>query len=563
MKKILTILLVLTMVCSMTACNKTEETGGGEISGHVTIGTPNFNGDFINGWGNNSYDGSIRKFVFGGASNSPAGLMTNNIKGEIVLNSITESREISDNGLVHTFKLKPDLVYSDGTPLTAEDVVFTYEFYLDATAITEAGGSTNYPEYLEKIEKVDDLTIKFTLLDKYYATDSLMFIENILSKDWAMKDKPEDKTIQQHVKDSLINNPLGYGPYKIVEYKENQYIKLTVNDKFIGDVDGDKPKIKDVIVKVISDETKLDELLTANIDVLPGSVKAENIDAVKADDKFSYCNYPRQGYGHLTFHSDFAPVNHKEVRQAISYTIDRKIFREAFLGKYSISTEGPYTLNYWMIDQEWVDNNLHKYTANKEKVDEILSGAGWAKGSDGIWAKGDEKLEIEVLVPNQDWADCLNLTIGKTGEEYGIKFNVALIDWAIFLNHYYGKEISDINERKYHMFALASTPAIVFDGYSSWHSDNVANPWGSSISANSARFVNDKNDELLMTMRTAENDDVYQEAYREWVKLTNEEMPILPLYSNDYHDLYNKRIKGFETNAFWDWVPALIKCTVK
>lgn len=590
MKKILTLFLVLTLIVSFTACSKKaeetdtdpnndveveenddgqdieeeekeEEEEGWNPSGHVIIGTPNFNGEFISGWGNNSYDGSIRKLVFGGASTSPAGLMTSNEGGQIVLNSIVEKRDISDDGLVHTFKLKPDMVYSDGTPLDADDVVFTYEFYMDKEALGNAAGSSDKAEYIDSVKKVDDLTVEFTMKQKFYATDAT-FVENIISEEWVMKDKPDDKTVQQHVKDKLISKPLGYGPYKIVEYKENQYVKLTVNENFVGNINGIKPEIKDLVVKVVSNETDIDELLTGNIDILPGVVEAEKIDSAKADSNFAHCNYPRHGYGVLAFHTDFGPVRHKEVRQAIAYTIDRVVFREAFLGKYAVSTDGPYSVNYWMIDQDWVDNNLIKYTADKAKVDEILSGAGWAKDSDGIWAKDGERLEIEVATPGQNWSDTLNLTLGKTGEEFGIKFNVALLDFAVMLNHYYGKEISDVNDRKYHMFALASGLGVVFDGYPDWHSDNIGEPWGSSISTNSARFKNDKNDELLLTIRTAASDEIYQNAYRDWVKLMNDEMPVLPLYSNDYHDLYNKKIKGFKTSALWDWEPAIVESTL-
>ncbi|QUI24339.1 ABC transporter substrate-binding protein [Vallitalea pronyensis] len=585
MKKIVSLFLVFILAFTIVACNKKAkdpepdndpvvadepsekeneedekepepEPEPAEPSGHIMIGNPNFNGEFIEGWGNSSYDKNIRTLIFGG------GLLTADEGGKFLLNYMTDSRDMSEDGLEHTFTLKSDIVFSDGAPLTADDVLFTYEFFLDQDNLLGAGGSSSINEYLESVEKMDDLTIKFKVKEKFYTTDSSVFTYNIMSKAWAMKDKPEDKSVQQHVKDTVFSNPIGSGPYKLVEFVENQFVKLTINDKFPGDFRGQKPMIKDIIVKVVSDETDIDELLTGNIDILPGVVEAEKIDAAKADG-YKFSNYPRHGYGHLTFHNDYGPVRHKEVRQAIAYTIDRGVFREAFLGKYAMSTDGPYSTNYWMIDEDWVDDNLTKYTANKDKVDELLSGAGWAKNADGIWAKDDEVLEIELLAPGQSWADTLNLTLGKTGEEFGIKFNVSVIDFSILLNHYYGKEITDVNERKYHMFALATGLTIVFDGYVNWHSDKVQEPWGSATSTNNSRFINDKNDELLITMRLAENDDVYKEAYREWVKLMNDYMPILPLYSNDYHDLYNPRLKEFKTSALWEWAKAIVYCTVE
>lgn len=586
MKKVISLLLVLALVLSVVGCGnkdnstdstdtssktetseKTDKTDGGEKktepSGHFTAGSPNFNGEFIDGWGNNSYDNFVRKLVFGNAGTSQVGLLATDEGGKIHLSAITEKREQSEDGLTHTFTLKPGLMYSDGTPLNADDVVFSYNFYLDEEAIVAAGGSTSIGEYLASVEKVDDLTVKFNVKEKFYATDYNVFLGGILSKEWAMKDKPADKSVQQHVKDTLISKPIGYGPYKIVEYVENQFVKLTVNENFVGTFRGSMPMIKDIIIKVVSDETELDELLTGNVDFLHGVVHAEKIDAVKADPAYTFSNYPRHGYGHLTFHNDFGVVKHKEVRQAIAYTIDRKVFREAFLGGYAMSTDGPYSTNYWMIDEEWVDSNLTKYTPDAAKVDEILSAEGWEKNASGLWAKDGEVLDIQLLAPSQSWADSLNLTLGKTAEEFGIQFTVSVIDFSILLNHYYGKEITDVNERKYHMFALATSLTTVFDGYPNWHSDKIVEPWGSGTSTNTQRFNNAKNDDLIITIRTAQSDEEYQQAYREWVKLMNDEMPVLPLYSNDYHDLFNARVKGLKTSALWDWTAGIIEATVE
>ncbi len=112
---------------------------------------------------------NIRTLIFGG------GLLTADEGGKFLLNYMTESRDKSEDGLVHTFKLKSDIVFSDGTPLTADDIVFTYEFFLDQDNLLAAGGSSSLNEYLDTVEKVDDLTIKFTVKEKFYTTDSSVF----------------------------------------------------------------------------------------------------------------------------------------------------------------------------------------------------------------------------------------------------------------------------------------------------------------------------------------------------------------------------------------------------
>ncbi len=530
-------------------------------SGSVVVGSGSMNGEFITGWGNSSYDNNIRKLVM-----APE-LLMRDPGGKLHLAPYLEKRDISDDGLVHTFTFNDKFVngeykYTDGNPMTFDDVIFTFDFYMSKD-LTEAGGSSSLPEYLASYKKIGDNQIEFTLKEKIYTTDHSVFSERyILNSKYYLKDKPADKSVQQHVKDSLISKPIGAGPYKIVEYVENQYVKLIINEDYMGNYQGSKPMIKDLVVKITNDETELDELLVGDVDLIPGEIEDTKIDAVKADPNHTFSNYPRHGYGHLTFHNDFEAVRHREVRQAFAYMMDREVFRNAFIGPYGISTDGPYSTNYWMIDENWVDENLIKYTSDKEKVKEILESNGWARGADGIYAKDGEKLEIFLAAGLKRWVDTLNLVLApdKTVEDFGIKVNVEQLDFSVLLDHYYGKNL-DTSDRKYHMFALATSLLPAFDGYANWHSDKIET-WGNATSPNSARFSNEEADEQIMKMRSAQDDATYQKAYQDWLIVMNREMPLLPLYSNDYHDLFDAKIKDLNTSPLWPWPYAIIEAYV-
>lgn len=559
MKKILAIVLVLALSLSMVAC-KEKEASTTVASGSVVVGSGSMNGEFISGWGNSSYDNNIRKLV-----GAPAMLMQDP-GGQLHLAPYVKERKISDDGLVHTFTFTKDFVkgkykYTDDNPITVDDIIFAYDFYMEE-ALTEAGGSSSLPEYLASYKKIDDNKIEFTLKEALYTTDYSVFTMGPMNKAYYTKDMGS-KTVQQHVKDSLISAPIGAGPYKIVEYKENQFVKLEANPDYMGNYDKKKPQIKTLIVKIVSDETDIDELLVGDVELLPGVIQDTKIDAAKADAGHTYSNYPRHGYGYLTFHNDFGPGQYTEVRQAFSYMIDRDTFRKAFIGPYGISTNGPYSTNYWMIDEDWVDKTLIKYSPNKEKVKELLEGAGWERGDDNIYAKDGERLELNLAAGTKGWVDTLNLVLSpeKTVEDYGIKVNAEFIDFSVLLDHYYGKNLNE-SDRQYHMFALATSLGVVFDGYANWHSDKIE-PWGSAISANSSRFENAEADALLMKMRTATDDDTFQQAYRDWLVIMNREMPLVPLYSNDYHDLYDAKIKGFKTSPLWDWTYAIVEAHVE
>ncbi len=266
----------------------------------------------------------------------------------------------------------------------------------------------------------------------------------------------------------------------------------------------------------------------------------------------------------MSFHTDFGPTADVRVRQAIGFMMDRASFVKVFLGDYGISTQGPYSTNYWMIDDEWIENNLNIYVPNLEKVEALLTDAGYARAADGFFAKDGEMLEIKLASPAQSWTDALNLVISEEEQaKFGIKFTIQTVDFSVLLAHYYGSgsEGVTVDDRAYNAFTLATSLTPVFDGYGNWHSNQVK-VWGEAQSNNSARNVNAEADELLMTMRSAESDSEFKDAYLAWITIMNRDLPLLPLYSNDYHDLYNKRIKNFKTGAIWTWQNAIIEANL-
>ncbi len=555
LKKMTLLTLLITIGILFTGCGSEDDVKF-TPQNTLIVGNTSFNGDFYTGWSNSVYDENIRNLVFG------RGLLATDKDGITTKNYMTENYEqSSENDKVFIFTLKDNIKFSDGTILNADDVLFTYNFYMDEK-LKDAGASSTLNEYLESVEKIDDKTIKFTLKELFYTLKTTLFDLNIIKNEIADEASEAGKTPQQYVKEN-ISAPIGSGPYKIHEYKETQYIKLTKNEHFQGDLYGKVPNIQNVIVKVVADETEVDELITKNIDLLAGVTTEEKIDTIKENSEFTYNNYLRHGYGHLTFHNDFDVVANKSVRQAIAYTIDRNMFIQTFLGKYGLATQGPYSTHYWMIDDAWVDENLIKYEPNVDKVNEIMTTDGWVKNADGIWEKNGETTEISIAVPMQNWADSLNLVLANTKDTYGIKFNVEMIDFSVLLNHYYGFGAGlSANDRKYHMFSLATTLPVEFDGYINWHSDKVE-PFAQATSTSTARLINARNDELLIIMRNTQDAEVYKNAYRDWVKLMNEEMPLIPMYSNDYYDLYNKKVINLNTNPMWTWAMAVVEANIE
>ena len=597
MKKKLLILGVLATLL-FTGCGGSEKETAGTTDGKgkpttFVMGSANFNGDFYDGWTNSAYDANIRRLVWGG------GLLSPTDKGELALASFVESKILTksdpskESEDIWTFKIKDGMKFSNGDPLTAKDVKFTYDFYMDKDALSATGGTSSLSQYIDRIELNEaNNTVVFYLKRTMYTIGSSVFSESILDSTNIMIGAEKDGiTIQQWVKANM-STPIGYGPYKIEEYVESQYVKLSINENYQGNFEGDKPSINTIIVQNIPEETKITQLITGEIDGLTNIGKEENVDAVLGETStMSTNNYFRHGGGQITFHSDFGPVQLPEVRKAFAYQYDRIKFRNIFLGKYGISSNAPYSRNMWMMYEKGenlgtegkFEKSLTSYdildadgnwdeAANIAEAKKLLDQA--AAKTDGLYAKltkdangiylwEGKELTLNLAI-TAGWTDAINLTLTKEVQnKFGIKINVDSMDWSIMANNLYGN--SSLSERKYHMFTGGTSYSIEYDPYANWSSTKIL-PFGKGSSTNSARYVGDE--ELLDKIRfsnpsTAEGTASYKKNWRTWIVEVNKDLPSLPLYSNNYYDAYTNRVENFETNALWTWPYAIIKANFK
>lgn len=606
MKKFIALLLAVMLVFSLAACQKDEPSvetptsGGGSGQAETTapednkpaaadrpfiVQSADFSGDFHNGWTNATYDRRIRDLVW------EFGLLTSTPEGNIIDSPLVESKTVSEDLSEWTFKLNKGVTFSNGEELTPSDVKFTYEFYMDTDALKAVKGTSTLHTYIESITtNEEEMTITFKLKQIPYSVDTSVFMVYIFPEETYTNGANEaGQNVHEYVK-ANIDNPIGYGPYKIVDYKESEYVKLETVDSYVGD----KPKINTIIVKHTPQETALDQLLQGEIDLIPQEVEADKIDAVKASDTMTYSDYFRHGGGTIVMHTDYEAFALTEVRQAFAFVLNRPKIIELFLGKYGIASNGPYSKNHWMMydddeqdllgkpDLGRFEQTLTNYDivdadgkfdedANIAKAHELLDIA--VAKTDGEYANltGDaesgymwkgEPLTIRITYTDF-WSDTYNLV---WTDEYIAKlgFDVTLhpLEWTIMFGHWTG---ASEEERQYHCFVGGMGYGLKENPRQEYHSDKIME-WGIR-SPNAPRFTGGNSmtteewDKLLIdieSLHPVDGREEYRTKWRQFVKVFNEELPIVPVYSNHYHDLYNKDLKNFKTNALWDWPKAIL-----
>ena len=281
-----------------------------------------------------------------------------------VTSYICESWEQIDD-LTHEFKLKSGITFHDGSPLTAEDVKFSFDRHLlDADAVYSTNVTTLL-DTIESAEAVDDLTFRLHL--KY--NDPTIYPR--LGAGLSLFIIPSDY-FEAVGKDQFAIAPIGTGPYKLTSYTPEE-MELTYYDGYYGE----KPLAETIIYKKVTEESaKLAGLVNGELDIALTTAITTN-QAAKAYDNLQVVSVPHSTSHMIRF--DTADTD-KYLRQAMSLSMNRQLVIDTiFAGEGSI----PNGYNYPVFGDMYIEDYPY-YEYNVEKAKELLDQSSY-NGEELIW----------------------------------------------------------------------------------------------------------------------------------------------------------------------------------
>ena len=177
------------------------------------------------------------------------------------------------------------------------------------------------------------------------------------------------------------------GAYVITDWDQGtKQCTLTINPEFKGNFEGQTPSIETVVYVFVVSETQLEQLKTGAVDVLSGITGGDDTKAALAivdDVNFSEVHYQRAGYGKVEFECDFGPTMFPEVRQAVTYLLNRTEFCQTFTGGYGVVVDGPYSPDFDMWKAVQDDIELIDYSFSPDTAKKVLEEGGWIYNSKG------------------------------------------------------------------------------------------------------------------------------------------------------------------------------------
>ena len=368
--------------------------------------------------------------------------------GNMVPTLVDEIPTVENGGVASdlrsvTWKLTKGITWSDGTPLTAHDVVFTGEYCLD-----EAGGcnSTSYFSDVTKIEALDDHTVKvhFGVAKPFpygpYVGSPSPILQKAQFKD-CMGARAQECTEQNF-------GPIGTGPFKVEEFRANDVITLSANENYR---DPDKPAFATATFKgggdaasaarAVLETSEFDYAWNLQVEpevlaqmaaagkgtvVVAFSTSVERLMVNQTNDDPSLGPEKRSLY--LDGANPHPFLSDPAVRRALSLAIDRSILVEAGYGAF-----GQVTCNVLPAPAVYAStaNDACK-TQDVDEANGILDEAGWMRGSDGVRAKDGVRISILYQTSTNSVRQATQALVKQMWEQIGVETELRNIDAAVF-----------------------------------------------------------------------------------------------------------------------------------
>ncbi|MES9850760.1 MAG: peptide-binding protein [Candidatus Thiodiazotropha sp. L084R] len=380
---------------------------------------------------------------------------------------LAEEWQVSDDGLTFVFKLREGLQFSDGKPLTADDVAFTFQFIMNPAI--QAPRERAYYEKIESVEALDQLTVRFQFAEPYFNALSLAGGLSVMPKHFYESYLEQPNSYNQSK--GLL---LGSGPYRLEDptnwSPDKGIIELQRNPRYWGMV---QPPYNRLIWRIIeNDSARLTTFRNGEIDTYgskPREFKqlVDDQDLAKKAEHWEYMS-PVAGYSYIGWNQErkgiatrFADIR---VRQAMTYLIDRvRINEEIFLG-YADVAISPFSSG-----SKQHDPDLLPRAYDQTKAMALLKEAGYAdRDGDGVLEneKGEPFAFDLVYFQGNDDTNRMVLFIKDLLARAGIQLQPKPTEWSVMIDL--------MKKRDFDSITLGWTSGLETDLYQMFHSSQIA-----------------------------------------------------------------------------------------
>jgi peptide/nickel transport system substrate-binding protein len=406
-----------------------------------------------------------------------------------------ELPKASSDGLTYTITLRDNIKWTDGSAITADDVKFTYDLMFDPQ-YTDVNSPRrgDLETYVQKIEVKDPKTIVFTLKKVYAPFAPAQLQYGILPKKaWGSLAAKEVNTTDMNTAPTVTN-----GMFKFGKWDKGQQVTLNRNEGYWQGA----PYLDTFIYKVVADSVAIgNQLKTGEIDF--GSVDPSQLSNLQGNPDISIVTFPVAIFTFYAYNQNSGAkvatmFSDKAVRQALLYGLDRQGMADSLYFKQAVVATSSMPPVSWAYNKD----SKPQYPHDAAKANSMLDAAGWAKGADGIRAKGGQKLSFTMITNagNKVRENSL-VAMQDAWKQIGVDATPKLITFPQLV-----AQIT--NERSYDVFLVGFSWTQDPDQSALWHSRNTA-PGGFNGFGYKSSAMDQALDDAVGTLDQAKRKQLY------------------------------------------------------
>jgi peptide/nickel transport system substrate-binding protein len=436
------------------------------------------------------------------------------VNGSELEPGLAKAWDTSDDGKEWTFHLR-DAQFSNGDPVTADDVVFSLERFADPKI------NVNYATLgasIEKVEAVDDTTVKVTLnrVDGAFLDNLAMFAAAIVPK----------KVVEDVGDKAFADDPIGSGPFMVESYKRGQETVLVRNPHYWRE---GQPYLDEIDFEFVPDaNTRTLELRSGEVDVAD-AIPYNQVDSLDGQDGITMEVADSLKWDAVFLNTSEPPLDEVEVRQALAYaTPTDQILDAVLFGNGQVSNSQIPRVKYW-------DESIQPYSYDIAKAQELLSQSSVPDGFD-----------IELKIPSGDAVEKQTAEIIKSEwEKIGVNVTISPED--------FGTMFGDWLSGKGGQAATFPGDALSSDTLSD--DEIAALMYDPAAGLNSLGTFYD-NKEIVGLLEDASgtlDEDQRQEDFSKIQQLGMDDVPSVPLFFTKSVTGYQDSVQNFQTYPIGWW----------
>lgn len=429
---------------------------------------------------------------------------------------LAQSWNISPDGKTYTFVIRANAHWHDGTPVSAEDAVFTFKLLQDPQYLGALSGIWRDVG----IEKVDDRTVKLVLQKDSFAP----FIEYT-----GLGLLPAHLLAGTSIRDMATHRfnlqPVGTGPFRVREVKPEEIVLEAAPEHY-----GPRPYLSRIVFRIYPNyKTILTALERDEVEGVP-LVDPADVGRISREKRAILYDAPQASLTLLFFNTSVPALADKSVRQAIAHAIDRQKLIDFSRAGHGRRADGPILPSSWAFNSE-----VRKYEPDPSRARALLDAAGWRLESPEAAMRTKDGRALRLVLLTNDRRERVELAEEIQRQLTAVGFSVDVQATGA------GGLVQDFLLPRRYEIALFSWDFNGFDPdpYALWHSTQLA-PAGLNISG----FNHRRADEVLERGRRATDRNERATLYKEFQSVFAEELPSLPLFFPTYDFAISGKIKG-------------------